>query len=104
MFGGSDGMFYSNTTWRWTGSDWNRLRAANSPSARSAGATGLDPATGEVVLFAGLGSLRTYDTWTWDGKDWTLRSPSQQPPWRFFATADDVPSLGGVVMFGGGSP
>ena len=57
-----------------------------------------------MVLFAGLGSLRTDDTWTWDGKRWTPRSPTQQPPWRFYAAADVVPSLGGVVMFGGASP
>ena len=104
MFGGFDGMLYSNATWRWTGSDWNRLRTTDAPAARSAAATGLDPETGQVVLFAGLGSLRTDDTWTWDGKRWTPRSPTQQPPWRFYAAADVVPSLGGVVMFGGASP
>ncbi len=104
MFGGFDGRLYSFTTWRWTGSDWRRLHPSQSPSARAAGVTALDAATGQVLLFAGLGDLRTYDTWTWDGRNWTLQSPSIQPDWRFYSSADDDPDLGGVVMFGGSSP
>jgi hypothetical protein len=101
-FGGFDGKFYQLTTWRWSGKTWIKLNPTNVPGARSIAVAALDSARKNVVLFGGLGDVRTDNTWTWDGTDWTEQSPSVQPPTRYGAGSAFDPKLGMVVIFGGG--
>jgi hypothetical protein len=101
-FGGFDGMFYQLTTWRWTGKTWTQLQPTNTPGARSIAVAALDRARKNVVLFGGLGDVRTDNTWTWDGTNWTQQSPSAQPPTRYGAGSAFDPKLQMVVVFGGG--
>jgi hypothetical protein len=102
-FGGFDGKLYQLTTWRWTGKTWTELHPANSPGARSSAVTTLDGARKSVVLFGGLGDVRTDNTWTWDGTNWQEQSPSVQPPTRYGAGSAFDPKLRMVVIFGGGA-
>jgi len=103
MFGGFDGIFFQNTTWQWTGTDWRNLHPANSATARGAAIAQLDQANHTVVMFSGIADLNAYDTWTWDGVTWTRQSPTHQPPSRFYSSSAYEPSLRAVVIFGGGS-
>jgi hypothetical protein len=103
MFGGFDGMFFHNQTWRWNGSDWRMLHPADSATGRGAAIAETDWANHTVVLFSGLGDLNTYDTWTWDGTTWTRRSPAHQPPARFYSASAFDPAVHGVIVFGGAS-
>jgi galactose oxidase-like protein len=103
VFGGFDGVFYSLTTYRWTGSDWSKLSPTRSPSARGSAIAALDPLHANVVLFGGLGSVNPDNTWTWDGSNWTRQRPTTQPALRYYSSAAFEPHLGGVLVFGGGS-
>lgn len=102
-YGGFDGTFYQLDTWRWTGSNWKQLNPGTSPWARSSAVIGLDVARKNVVLFGGLGDVRTDNTWTWDGTNWTQQSPSTQPPTVYYPGTAYDPVLKEVVTFGGGS-
>jgi hypothetical protein len=102
MFGGFDGMFYQNITWRWTGTNWRNLNPSTTPYARSAGVAALDAGRKSVVLFGGLGSLRTDNTWTWDGANWAQQSPSLQPTTRYYMGSAFDPLLREVIVFAGG--
>jgi hypothetical protein len=101
QFGGFDGMFYQLITWRWTGTNWIQLNPSNTPGARSIAVAALDSARKNVVLFGGLGDVRTDNTWTWDGINWTQQSPTVQPPTRYGAGSAFDPHLQMVVVFGG---
>lgn len=70
-------------TWVWTGA-WKQEHPSSTPSALNGAASAYDAATGQVVLFGGLGEAATasglYDqTWTWDGSTWTMRGGSAGP-------------------------
>jgi hypothetical protein len=101
-FGGFDGMFYQLNTWRWTGKNWTQLQPTGVPGARAFAVAALDNARKKVVLFGGLGDVRTDNTWTWDGANWTQMSPTAQPPTRYGAGSAFDPKLKQVVIFGGG--
>jgi hypothetical protein len=101
-FGGYDGKFYQSATWRWTGTTWTQLNPANIPGARSIAVATLDSARKNVVLFGGLGDVRTDNTWIWDGTNWTEQSPTVQPPTRYGPGNAFDPKLQMVVIFGGG--
>jgi len=101
VFGGFDGSNYYDSTYRWTGTDWRRLRPAHSAWGRAAGLVGFDPVLNQVVLFGGIGHLNPDNTWTWDGSDWTEMSPATQPPLRFSSAAAFEPHVGAVIVFGG---
>ena len=53
----------------WDGSTWAKQAPASSPPARADAAMAYDAATGNVVLFGGVGlagdSVPFGDTWTW---------------------------------------
>jgi hypothetical protein len=61
-FGGYDGRFYQFSTWRWTGQTWIQLHPAKIPGARSIAVAALDSKRKNVVLFGGLGDVRTDNT------------------------------------------
>jgi hypothetical protein len=101
-------MFYQLTTWQWTGTTWQQLQPAHSPSARAAAVAAHDPehgspGHGSVVLFGGLGSVNPNNTWLWDGTDWLFQSPATQPALRYDSAATFDERLHKVVVFGGGS-
>ena len=102
QFGGYDGKLYQLTTWRWTGTTWSQLHPEQRTGARSIAVAALDNARKNVVLFGGLGDVRTDNTWTWDGTNWTEQSPSAQPPTRYGAGSAFDPKLQMVTVFGGG--
>jgi putative cell wall-binding protein len=64
---------------------WSQLTPATSPSARDAGISAFDPATGQLVLFGagGVHAVRTPPidnyTWTFDGAAWTKHVTSLVP-------------------------
>jgi Galactose oxidase, central domain len=61
--------------------NWTKQAPAASPSAREAVSMAYDAATGNVVLFGGLGATRILgDTWVWDGTTWTKRAPRPARP------------------------
>lgn len=101
MIGGFGGMFYYNDTWQWTGTDWLLLAPQDSPTARGAAISALDPLRHSAVIFSGLASLNAYDTWTWDGVDWARQAPSVQPSARFYSAAGYDPITANVILFGG---
>jgi hypothetical protein len=63
-----------------------------------------DAATGNVVLFGGVGggSCGLADTWVWDGSAWTQQHPATHPSARFNASMAYDAATGNVVLFGGG--
>jgi hypothetical protein len=52
---------------------WTQQHPATSPPARYGASMSYDQATGDAVLFGGVGSSGSYlgDTWTWNGTTWT---------------------------------
>jgi hypothetical protein len=70
-------------TWVWTGA-WTRLHPSTTPTALDGSTFAYDAATGQVVVFGGIGltghATGLYNqTWTWDGSGWTLRGGSTAP-------------------------
>src|ERR1700749_2598281 len=63
-----------------------------------------DPATRNIVLFAGYNGGVLSDNWTWDGTNWPKRSPSTVPPGRYYHDLVYDPALGGDVLYGGTLP
>ncbi len=55
--------------WSWNGSTWQQVTLSPAPPARVLAASAYDPATGQLVLFGGVGST------TWLGDTWVLSTP-----------------------------
>jgi hypothetical protein len=60
-----------------------------------------DAASGNIVLFGGIGSSEFGDTWTWNGSTWTKQAPATSPPARDSAAMAYDATTGNVVLFGG---
>jgi hypothetical protein len=101
-YGGFDGQFFQLNTFRWTGTDWKRVRTSNSATARGNAVAATDGKTKTTVLFDGIGDVNPYNTWTFDGSNWTEQTPAQQPPSRYGSPGAFDPRLGAVIVFGGG--
>jgi hypothetical protein len=107
LFGGAlfinNGIIFSlNDTWTWNGSDWTQMFPAVSPPSRYLNGMAFDAATGQVVVFGGVGNAGFLgDTWVWNGANWTQQFPSNTPSPRGapMMTYDAV--RGQVVLFGG---
>jgi hypothetical protein len=65
----SNGNAVLTNPWSWNGSAWQQVTLSPAPSARVLGASTYDPATGQLVLFGGVGSS------TWLGDTWVLSTP-----------------------------
>jgi hypothetical protein len=65
----SNGNAVLTNPWSWNGSAWQQVTLSPAPSARVLGASTYDPATGQLVLFGGVGSS------TWLGDTWVLSPP-----------------------------
>jgi hypothetical protein len=84
-----------------------------SPPPRAANTVAYDGATGEVMLFGGLGSSFTplNDTWAWDGTTWTqvadaadagcTTTCTDSPPARAASMMTYDPASNQLVVFGG---
>ena len=101
-------------TWNWDGRRWTK--AASELPPRHHSSLVYDAATGQLVLFGGIGSgSYLADTWTWDGRRWTQRKSGlgagQGPGPRSDASAAYDPAYpvataagtryGAVLLFGG---
>jgi hypothetical protein len=98
--GGSEPLY--GDTWTWTGTNWQQLFPASSPSPRFGSAMVYDQHHGQIVLFGGQTSSTSFDdTWVWSGSTWTQKFPVNTPDVSFgTATAYD-PISQTVIMFGG---
>ncbi len=92
-----------NRTWTWNGRTWV-LQHPTSPPARSSASMVYDSATGQVVMFGGVGHTKGDlfdDTWTWDGSNWTEQRPATSPPARTDAGMAYDAASRQVVLFAG---
>lgn len=99
MFGGFDGNFFQDTTWRWNGANWSRVWTANIASARGWAVTATNPVDHTTVIFGGVGDVRP-DTWTFDGKNWTEQSFAGEPPYFSGSSGYFDPQLQQIVVLG----
>jgi hypothetical protein len=92
---------FCNTTWIFTGSEWNHTSPAASPPARFDASMAFDSTDHLLVLFGGWDG-RNYlrDTWTYASGTWTNVTGSTGPSPRESASMAQDPH-GGVVLFGG---
>lgn len=101
MFGGFDGNFFQETTWRWGAGNWHHIWTTNLASARGWAVAATNPVNQTTVIFGGVADVRP-DTWTFDGKDWTQQSFSGEPPYFSGSPGYFDPQLGQIVALGGG--
>ena len=104
LFGGGSndgGCCKLGGTWVWDGTTWTQRHPATSPPARSLASMAYDAATGNVVLFGGVGrdGGASGDTWVWDGTTWTQQHPATSPPARAAASMAYDAATGNVVLF-----
>ena len=75
LFGGYTvtGPVLLGDTWTWTGSTWQQLAPATSPSPRSDAKLGFDPDLGTLIASGGTFTppVGANDTWAWDGATWS---------------------------------
>jgi len=76
--------------------------APGTPAERLGAAMAYDPATGQVVMFGGLGDNGSLgDTWIWNGAHWTEPRLSVSPLTRSGASMVYDSNLHALVLFGG---
>lgn len=84
---------------------WTQLSPATSPPGLSDAASAYDPATGQLILFGGLGGTNSTTglgtTWDWNGTSWTQLSPATSPSPRFWASLAYDSATSQLVLFGG---
>ena len=66
VFGGDDGAMRFADTWEWTGSAWNRVQTAATPTARGFHAAAYDAGRDKIVLFGGYPGGSSYSDETWE--------------------------------------
>jgi hypothetical protein len=90
MFGGdAEGSCPGDTfngleseTWTWNGSIWAQQHPAVSPPARYTACAAADEATGQFLMYGGMGDgpVDLNDTWNWTGASWQQLTPATSPP------------------------
>src|SRR5262249_21026549 len=99
-FGGIGPIGEVNSTFVWTGTQWQQLTPANAPPPRQFAAMATDQVRQRVVLFGGLsGNTLLGDTWEWNGTTWSQRATTG-PAARIGSLAFD-PASNRVVLLGG---
>jgi hypothetical protein len=90
-------------TWAWNGTVWTKLSPATSPPDRAGASMVYDQATGQDVLFGGIGGPKTIlgDTWAWDGSTWNQVTTASSPPQREFPAMAYDGATGQAVLFSG---
>lgn len=98
-------------TWIWHNGAWTQMHPAHNPPPADQSGLAYDPASGQMILFGGIGS--TYclisgctddylgQTWAWDGSDWTQLTPPISPVRRSAPVMAADSQTGGLVLFGG---
>jgi hypothetical protein len=86
------------------GASWKLLHPASAPNGRGQGQEAYDPATGQLVLFSGIGPGVGGDTWTFDGATWTKHVTTSTPPARAGAALAYDPASKQLVLFKGFQP
>ena len=87
--------------------NWIEATSATGPDERNSAAMAYDDATGQLVLFGGIGGPNPYspnflgDTWTFDGTTWTPLSPATSPAARYGAAMGYDQATGQLILFGG---
>jgi hypothetical protein len=71
-----------NESWTWNGSIWARQHPAVSPPARYTACAAADDATGQFLMYGGMGDgpVDLSDTWNWTGTNWQQLTPATSPP------------------------
>jgi Galactose oxidase, central domain len=111
LFGGAifenNGIIFSlNDTWTWNGSTWTKMSPAASPPPRYLHGMAFDAATGQVVVFGGVGVDGFLgDTWVWNGVTWAQftgnnPSPRGSPMMTYDAARQQVVLFGGADTTG----
>jgi hypothetical protein len=82
---------------------WTEQTPPVSPPALDNASMAYDPATGQMLLFGGLGVGDSFsaETWLWNGTTWSELSPATSPPGRSQAMMAFDPATGDMVLFGG---
>jgi len=95
---------FCKDTWIFKNGNWTRLSPATMPPQRELHAMAFDAASGQVVMFGGVGATGSAplgDTWVWNGTTWKQVVTAHKPPARFLHTMAYDPINQRVVMFGG---
>jgi hypothetical protein len=95
---------FCKDTWTFKKGIWTRMSPSVMPPQRELHAMAFDAASGQVVLFGGVGSTSSAplgDTWVWNGVTWKEVVTAHKPPARFLHTMAYDPVTQKVVMFGG---
>jgi hypothetical protein len=95
---------FCKDTWIFKNGNWARQAPATMPPNRELHAMAFDAASGQVVMFGGVGSTASAplgDTWVWNGTTWKQIVTAHKPPARFLHTMAYDPINQRVVMFGG---
>jgi len=108
LFGGYNGSNYSDETWTWDGTSWNRV-SKNPPPSRALAAMWYDPNLKKTVIYGGVGRVTTTDRvtrysdmWSFDGNGWTQINPSGGTPGPRYGTQIVVdPQTNHLLLFGG---
>jgi Galactose oxidase, central domain len=91
-----------STTWRSTGTGWQKLHPKTIPIPRGWGVTWLDSKRNNVIMTGGNGdTIRTDNTWIWDGSNWTQQFPATQIQATVGSGYAFDPEVQAVVVFGG---
>ncbi len=99
LFGGNG----TNELWSFAAGTWTQLTPAVLPPARLRANLATDPATGQIVLYGGIGNSQFAldDTWQWDGTAWQQLTPANTPGgFARHSMAYDL-TRQTIVLFGG---
>lgn len=112
MFGGASSTEALDDLYRFDGVAWHKIEKAAGqpwPPIRAAATMAVDPATGTLLLFGGVQSVRVDvrgypsiedilgDTWSWNGTSWTQLAPQTSP------TVGTLPTQQGAAPLSAGS-
>ena len=108
LYGGFDGVNYSDETWTWDGTSWSRQKNHPAP-ARALAQMWYDPTLKKTVIYGGIGRITTTDRvtrysdmWTFDGSGWTELNPTGGTPGpRYGAQVLVDPHTNHLLLFGG---
>lgn len=72
------------------------------PPGRGDGVMAFDPASGQLILFGGIGMYGTLgDTWSWNGHNWSLLHPLHSPPAQSKTLMGYDPQSRRLILIGG---
>lgn len=92
-----------NDQWSFDGARWHKMSPATLPGPRYGPQIGLDPLTGEFIMFGGKNGEEVYidETWAWNGTTWRQIQPASHPSPRMNGRLAVDPSTGRLTLYGG---